>query len=115
VRNPYIEQAVVYGDKKKFVSALIVPDFPRLEEWARANHIPFQSREDLVNHPQVYQWMAIQVEDALRHFAPYEQVKRFILLAEPFTFEAGDLTITLKMRRARILERYQAQLDALYD
>jgi long-chain acyl-CoA synthetase len=55
------------------------------------------------------------VEDALRHFAPYEQVKRFILLAEPFTFEAGDLTITLKMRRARILERYQAQLDALYD
>jgi long-chain acyl-CoA synthetase len=115
VRNPYIEQAVVYGDKKKFVSALIVPDFPRLEEWARANHIPFQSREDLVNHPQVYQWMAIQVEDALRHFAPYEQVKRFILLAEPFTFEAGDVTITLKMRRARILERYQAQLDALYD
>lgn len=115
VRNPYIEQAVVYGDKKKFVSALIVPDFPRLEQWARDQHIPFQSREDLISHPQVYQWMAIQVEDALRHFAPYEQVKRFILLPEPFTFEAGDLTITLKMRRARILERYQRQLDALYD
>jgi long-chain acyl-CoA synthetase len=115
VRNPYIEQAVIYGDKKKFVSALIVPDFARLEEWARTQQIPFHSREDLVNHPKVYEWMAIQVEDALRNFAPYEQVKRFILLPEPFTFEAGDVTITLKMRRARILQRYQQQLDALYD
>ena len=115
VRNPYIEQAVVYGDKKKFVSALIVPDFPRLEQWAREQHLPFHNREDLIRHPQVQQWMELQVEDALRHFAPYERVKRFILLPEPFTFEAGDMTITLKMRRARILERYQALLDALYD
>ncbi len=115
VRNPYIEQAMVYGDKKKFVSALIVPDFPRLEQWARERQLPFQSREDLVNHPEVYRWMELQVADALRDFAPYEQVKRFVLLTEPFTFEAGDLTITLKMRRARILERYQAQLDALYE
>ncbi|CUU03978.1 long-chain acyl-CoA synthetase [Armatimonadetes bacterium GBS] len=115
VRNPYIEQAVVYGDKKKFVSALIVPDFYALENWAKQKGIAYASREELVNHPEVYAWMEKQVQEALQGFAPYEQVKRFILLPEAFTFEAGDVTITLKMRRARIIERYRARLDALYE
>ncbi len=115
VRNPYIEQAVVYGDKKKFVSALIVPDFYHLDEWAQQRGIHYSSREELIALPEVQEWMRIQIEDTLQHFAPYEQVKRFILLPEPFTFEAGDVTITLKMRRARIIERYREQLDALYE
>ncbi len=115
VRNPYIEQAVVYGDKKKFVSALIVPDFYHLDEWAQQRGIQYASREELVSRPEVQEWMQIQVEDALQHFAPYEQVKRFILLPEAFTFEAGDVTVTLKVRRARIIERYRSQLDALYE
>ena len=115
IRNPYIEQAVIYGDKKKFVSALIVPDFVQLEEWARQQGIEYRSREELVQNPQVYAFMERQVEDAMRPFAPYERVKRFILLPQAFTFEAGDVTITLKMRRARIIERYREQLDALYE
>lgn len=115
VRNPYIEQAVVYGDKKKFVSALIVPDFYALENWANQKGIVYASREELVNHPEVYAWMEKQVQESLQGFAPYEQVKRFILLPEAFTFEAGDVTITLKMRRARIIERYRERLDALYE
>jgi long-chain acyl-CoA synthetase len=115
IRNPYIEQAVIYGDKKKFVSALIVPDFVQLEEWAQQQGIEYRSREELVQNPQVYAFMERQVEDAMRPFAPYERVKRFILLPQAFTFEAGDVTITLKMRRARIIERYREQLDALYE
>jgi long-chain acyl-CoA synthetase len=58
--------------------------------------------------------MTQQVAESMRPFAPYEQVKQFILLPQTFTFEAGDVTITLKMRRARIIERYREQLDALY-
>ncbi|MCS7272736.1 MAG: long-chain fatty acid--CoA ligase [Fimbriimonadales bacterium] len=115
VRNPYIEQAVVYGDKKKFVSALIVPDFVNLEEWAQQQGISYDSREALIRDPRVYAFMETQVAEALRSFAPYEQVKKFILLPEAFTFEAGDVTVTLKIRRARIIERYRAQLDALYE
>ncbi|MCX7688869.1 MAG: long-chain fatty acid--CoA ligase [Fimbriimonadales bacterium] len=115
IRNPYIEQAVIYGDKKKFVSALIVPDFVQLEEWAEKQGIAYQSREELIQHPKVVEWMHAQVEDAMRPFASYEKVKRFILLPQAFTFEAGDVTVTLKMRRARIIERYRAQLDSLYD
>ncbi len=115
IRNPYIEQAVVYGDKKKFVSALIVPDFVNLEEWAQQQGITYNSREELIQNPQVYAFMESQVAEAMRSFAPYEQVKRFILLPESFTFEAGDVTVTLKIRRARIIERYKAQLDALYE
>lgn len=115
IRNPYIEQAVVYGDKKKFVSALIVPDFVQLDAWAAKQGIEYSSREELIQHPKVVEWMTAQVEDAMRPFASYEKVKRFILLPEAFTFEAGDVTVTLKMRRARIIERYRAQLDSLYD
>lgn len=115
IRNPYIEQAVIYGDKKKFVSALIVPDFVQLEEWAEKHGIAYQPREELIQHPKVMEWMTAQVEDAMRPFASYEKVKRFILLPEAFTFEAGDVTVTLKMRRARIIERYREQLDSLYD
>ena len=115
IRNPYIEQVVIYGDKKKFVSALIVPDFVQLEEWAEKQGIAYQPREELIQHPKVVEWMTAQVEDAMRPFASYEKVKRFILLPEAFTFEAGDVTVTLKMRRARIIERYREQLDSLYD
>ena len=115
IRNPYIEQAVIYGDKKKFVAALIVPDFVQLEEWAQQQGIEYHSREELVQNPRVYAFMEQQVEDAMRPFANYERVKRFILLPQAFTFEAGDVTITLKMRRARIIERYREQLDALYE
>jgi long-chain acyl-CoA synthetase len=115
IRNPYIEQAVIYGDKKKFVAALIVPDFVQLEEWAQQQGIEYHSREELVQNPTVYAFVEQQVEEAMRPFANYERVKRFILLPQAFTFEAGDVTITLKMRRARIIERYREQLDALYD
>jgi long-chain acyl-CoA synthetase len=115
IRNPYIEQAVIYGDKKKFVSALIVPDFVHLEEWAQKEGIEYHSREELVQNPKVYALIEQQVEETMRPFAPYERVKRFILLPQAFTFEAGDVTVTLKMRRARIIERYREQLDALYD
>jgi long-chain acyl-CoA synthetase len=115
IRNPYIEQAVIYGDKKKFVAALIVPDFVQLEEWAQQQGIEYHSREELVQNPTVYAFIEQQVEEAMRPFAPYERVKRFILLPQAFTFEAGDVTITLKMRRARIIERYREQLDALYE
>ncbi len=115
VNNPYIEQAVVYGDKKKFVSALIVPDFLHLEAWAQQNGIPFETREELIAHPQVVEWMQKMVSESLTKFAHYEQVRKFILLPQAFTFEAGDVTITLKMRRARIIERYREQLDALYE
>ncbi|MFQ3610272.1 MAG: long-chain fatty acid--CoA ligase [Fimbriimonadales bacterium] len=115
VNNLYIEQAVVYGDKKKFVSALIVPDFLHLEAWAQQNGITFETREELIAHPKVVEWMQKQVAESLAKFAHYEQVRKFILLPQVFTFEAGDVTITLKMRRSRIIERYRAQLDALYE
>jgi long-chain acyl-CoA synthetase len=115
IRNPYIEQAVVYGDKKKFVSALIVPDFVQLEEWAQQHGVEYPNREALIQHPKVYEFLAQQVEQAMQPFAPYERVKRFILLPQAFTLEAGDVTVTLKMRRARLIERYREQLDSLYD
>jgi long-chain acyl-CoA synthetase len=63
----------------------------------------------------VYEFLAQQVEQAMQPFAPYERVKRFILLPQAFTLEAGDVTVTLKMRRARLIERYREQLDSLYD
>lgn len=115
VRDPFIEQAVVYGDKQKFVSALIVPDRLALTEWAKRKGLSTEPYDALVKHPEVVQKIERQVETAMKDFAPYEQVKKFILLSEPFTLQDGDVTITLKMRRARIIQRYRDAIDALYD
>jgi long-chain acyl-CoA synthetase len=115
VRNEYIEQAVVYGDKKKFVSALIVPARDAITEWANRQGLHSPAYEDLLRMPETYQLIERQIEQEQKDFAPYEHVRRFVLLPEAFTLQDGDVTITLKMRRAKIIERYKTQLDALYE
>lgn len=115
VRNEYIEQAVVYGDKKKFLSALIVPARDAITTWAQRQGLQYLSYEDLLRMPETLNLVEQQIERQLKDFAPYEHVRRFILLPEVFTLQDGDVTITLKMRRARIIDRYRDRLDALYE
>lgn len=110
----YIEQCVVVADKRKFVSALIVPDMRLLEAYAASRNIVCSSREELCRNPEIVRFVAERVNTLQQDLAHYEQVKYFILLPEPFSMENGELTNTLKVKRAVVYEHYADRIDALY-
>lgn len=111
----FIEQAVVVADKRKFVSALIVPNYHLIEQFARDKGITYGSREALCQDPSVHQMIGERIETLQQDLANYEKVKHFILLAEPFSIENGELTNTLKVKRKVVYERYAEQIDTLYE
>ena len=112
--NALIAEAVVLGDKRKFPAVLISPYFPLLEDWARANNVPFNSRQDLVAHSRVQALYEGIAEDLNQNLARFEKLKKVLLVAEEFSAENGTLTASLKMRRRAVEERYREQIDQIY-
>ena len=112
--DKYIDQIAIIADQRKFVSALIVPVWPLLEEYARAHGIAFESREDLCQNEQVHAMMMERISTLQQQLAHYEQIKRFTLLPHAFSVERGELTNTLKLKRRVLGENYRAQIDAMY-
>lgn len=112
--NAYIEQCVVIADTYKFVSALIVPDFGNLENYALKKGIPFDSRKELTGKEEIIRFYQSIIEDCQKKFASYEKIKRFTLLAEPFTMAKGEITDTLKLRRPVIARNYAGQIEEMY-
>ncbi len=113
-RNPYIEQAAVIGNQKKFVSALIVPVFRALEEYARSQGLRFTRREDLIEKPQIVNFYDQQVRMQSKDLADCEKVKKFRLLPHEFTLEGGELTPTLKLKRKVIDKKYADLIESMY-
>jgi long-chain acyl-CoA synthetase len=112
--DKYIDQVAAIGDKQKFVSALIVPNYEALRAYALEQEIPFNSTEELVNNPEINAFIFGRIELLQAQFTSYEKIKRFVLLPEPFRMETGELTDTLKLRRKVILERYAGVIERLY-
>ena len=112
--NAFIGTAVVLGDRRKFASVIISPAFALLEQWARANHVHFSSREELVAHPKVMALYEGIVHELNRGLARYETLKKILLVADEFSATDGTLTPTLKLRRRAIEERYRQQIEDLY-
>ena len=113
-QDKYMEQVAVIGDGKKYVSALIVPNFDELKLYAEKKKIEFHSIEELVNNTDIHQMIEHRINDYQKDLASYEQIKRFVLLPRAFTMESGELTNTLKIRRPVINKRYAPLIDALY-
>ncbi|MFC2448887.1 MAG: AMP-dependent synthetase/ligase [Prevotella denticola] len=113
--DKFIEQISVIADQRKFVSALIVPEYDVLEEWAKENHIEFNDREDLCRNRQVNAMMRERIETLQQRLAPYEQIKRFTLLPHHFSMESGELTNTLKLKRSVVNRHYQDVIDKMYE
>lgn len=113
--DKFIEQVSVIADQRKFVSALIVPEYSVLEEWAKENHIGFKDREDLCRNGQVNAMMRERIDTLQQRLAPYEQIKRFTLLPHHFSMESGELTNTLKLKRSVVNRRYQDVIDKMYE
>ena len=106
---------MVIADQRKFVSALIVPDFLILEEYAREHRIPFNNREDLCQNENIHKMIAERIETLQQQLASYEQVKRFTLIAHHFSMEDGELTNTLKLKRPVINRNFKDVIDKMYE
>jgi long-chain acyl-CoA synthetase len=113
--NPYIANAVVVGGSRKFISALIVPEFEKLEAYAREHAIPHKDRADLCAKEEIREFMLAEVNRATPDLASYERVKKVALLDRDFDIESGEITPTLKVKRSFVEKKYKALIDALYE
>jgi long-chain acyl-CoA synthetase len=112
--NALIAEAVVLGDKRKFPSVLIAPNFPALEHWASSREMAFGSRAELVASPEVRALFAGIVEELNESLARFEKLKRVLLVADEFSAENGTLTASMKLRRRVVEERYRQQIEEMY-
>ena len=113
--DKYIDQISIIADQRKFVSALIVPVYPLLEEYAEKHGIAYKDREELCADQRIIDMMAERIETLQQQLAHYEQVKRFTLLPHHLSMEKGELTNTLKIRRRVLYENYKAEIDKMYE
>lgn len=112
--DKYIDQIAVIADEHKFVSALIIPEYRLLEEYAREHGIKFDSREDLCKDKRIVDMMMERIDTLQQQLANYEKVKRFTLLPRNFSMEAGELTNTLKIKRAVLNKNYAREIEEMY-
>ena len=112
--SKYIEQFVLIGDRRMFLTALIVPDFDTLQEFADARNIAYGSNADLAKHPVVNEMIEKEISRVQKDLANYERVRKFTLLESPFTIENGELTPTQKVKRNTIEERYARLIEGMY-
>ncbi len=110
----FIDQVAVIADQRKFVSALIVPAFPVLEEYAKDNGIEFESRQDLCKNKRIVKMLQERISTLQQQLASYEKIKKFTLLPTPFTMERGELTNTLKIKRTVLGKHYADEIEAMY-
>jgi long-chain acyl-CoA synthetase len=113
--DKYIDQVCIIADQRKFVSALIIPVYSLLEQYARDHAIGFQNREELCANEQINQMMKERIDTLQQQLAHYEQVKRFTLLPHHFSMERGELTNTLKIKRRVLNENYKKEIDKMYE
>lgn len=112
--DKYIEQVAVIGDQRKYVTAIIIPAFEALKEYARQKHIQYKTVVELVNNAEIRKMIQERIDKLQKGFANYEKVKKFVLLPKEFTMESGELTNTLKIRRPVINTRYAREIEAMY-
>lgn len=113
--DKYIDQIAVIADERKFVSALIVPEYRLLEDYAKANGIEYGSMEELCADKRINEMIKERIDTLQQQLAYYEQVKRFTILPKPFTMDNGELTNTLKLKRRVVNENYKAAIDKMYE
>lgn len=112
--SPFIEQIMSIGDNRKFVSALIVPSFLNVEEWAKKNGIQYTTNDEMIKHPKVIELFQAEVDKANQEINHVEQVKEFRLLPVEWSVDGGELTPTMKVKRKNILEKYSAAVEEMY-
>lgn len=113
--DKFVDQIAIIANERKFVSALIVPEFRLLEDWAKDHGVEVESREQLCQNPKIIKMMTERIHTLQQQLAPYEQIKRFTLIAHHFSMESGELTNTLKIRRPVIYKNFKEVIDKMYE
>ena len=114
VVDRYIDQISIIADERKFVAALIVPDYKLVEQFAAEKGIQYASMAELLKHEAVMSLFKERIDTLQQQFAHYEQIKKFTLLPEPFSMAKGELTNTLKIKRSVLNKNYAAEIEAMY-
>ncbi len=110
----FIEYIAVVGDGRQYISALIVPSYENLEDWARKNGITFTSRKDLISSPKVNEFYKKIIDERQKDLGPVEQIKKFTLLENEFSQETGEITPTMKIKRKVVKDKYKNLIDSMY-
>jgi long-chain acyl-CoA synthetase len=113
-RNPYITNAVILGDRRRFISALIVPEFEKIKEYAEDKNIRYEDTKDLIAKEEIIHFIFEQVEKSTSALAPYEKIKKIALLERDFDIDKEEITPTLKVRRNIVEEKYKNVIESLY-
>ena len=112
--SKYIEQFVLIGDRRMFVTALIVPDFEALAEYADAHRIQYSDPKELTGLKQVYELLENDLAQFQKKLSNFEKVRKFTILEQPFSIESGEMTPSLKIKRKVVEERYKELIDDMY-
>ncbi|MBK7630362.1 MAG: long-chain fatty acid--CoA ligase [Ignavibacteriales bacterium] len=112
--SKYIDQFVLIGDRRMFLTALIVPDFEAVKEYADTHKIPYDKVEDLIRDEQIYKMLDKEMDQFQKKLANFEKVRKYVLLDRPFTIESGEITPSLKIKRKYVEERYQDLIEQMY-
>jgi len=111
---PYFENVVLVGDRRKFISALIAPNYAALAAYARDHGISFKNHAELINKPEIYDLAMTEIEQHTQDLSDFEKIKKLAFLDKEFSIDGGELTPTLKIRRFTIERKYRAAIDQLY-
>ena len=113
--SKYIDQFIIIGDRRMFITALIVPDYEALKEYADAHRIQYKDPRDLTQLKQIYEMLEEELAQFQRKLASYERVRKFTILEKPFTIEDGEMTPSLKLKRKVIEQRYSDLIEEMYE
>ena len=112
--SPFIEQVMLIGADKKFVSALIVPSFPNLRDWCRKNNLPDKPNQELLRDPKINELFKELVESFNKYFNHVEQIKKFELLPHEWSIDSGEMTPKLSLKRKVVMEKYRDAIERIY-
>ena len=114
ITSPFIEQIAVIGDNRKYLSALIVPAFASLENWAKEKGIAFSNRHELAQNPEVIKLYEQEIQEYMKDYARVEQIRKFILLEKEWSQDSGELTPTMKLKRSIIRKKFEQEIESMY-
>jgi long-chain acyl-CoA synthetase len=114
LKSERLDQVFIIGDKREYLTALIVPSIETLQEQLPSKVALMESGGEFIDDEELTKWLAQDIKKLSNNLAKFERIKNFLVKREPFSIENGDMTITLKVKRKVVMEKYSAEIEAMY-